>query len=325
MVNFYLGLIYYMRQDYANARAAFENALFKLRDYGEKKDVKGDEYQLVESDFVIAYIMLAKAHLKLGNEQKADDLFHRVEQLRPDLKPLVERARGDASNVLLVVDFGIGPQKVMEYDNSVVAFAPKPSEVGPPPRAQVRVDGQIVNLHQMNEAPIDLIVLAQERRWQSIDTIRLTKSVIGTGLMAVGAYQGAKHKPDYGAAAALIAGGALLKATATGDVRHWEMLPRTTYLLPLRLTPGQHDVTVSFPDRSGQSWRGIVAPAQGEATYYVRAGRTNLEQSWPPANYSGPAMAESTSPAIVPAAASANAGSVNAAKTPATRPLQYER
>ena len=28
MANFYLGLIYYMRQDYNNARGAFENALF---------------------------------------------------------------------------------------------------------------------------------------------------------------------------------------------------------------------------------------------------------------------------------------------------------
>ena len=35
MANFYLGLVYYMRHDYQNARAAFENALFKLRDYGE--------------------------------------------------------------------------------------------------------------------------------------------------------------------------------------------------------------------------------------------------------------------------------------------------
>src|SRR5215217_1676062 len=37
MANFYLGLVYYMQHDYANARAAFENALFKLRDYGEGK------------------------------------------------------------------------------------------------------------------------------------------------------------------------------------------------------------------------------------------------------------------------------------------------
>ena len=42
MLNFYLGLVYYMRHDYENARAAFENSLFKLRDYGESKN-KDDE------------------------------------------------------------------------------------------------------------------------------------------------------------------------------------------------------------------------------------------------------------------------------------------
>src|SRR5215212_4848156 len=35
MTNFYLGVIYYINQDYSNARAAFENSLFKLRDYGD--------------------------------------------------------------------------------------------------------------------------------------------------------------------------------------------------------------------------------------------------------------------------------------------------
>src|SRR6266480_1549320 len=35
MTNFYLGVIYYINRDYSNARAAFENSLFKLRDYGD--------------------------------------------------------------------------------------------------------------------------------------------------------------------------------------------------------------------------------------------------------------------------------------------------
>jgi hypothetical protein len=54
---------------------------------------------------------------------------------------------------------------------------------------------------------------------------------------------------------ALLIGGALLKATATGDVRHWEMLPRTTFIVPLILPPGKHNVSVSFNDGSGQTWR----------------------------------------------------------------------
>ncbi len=56
MANFYLGLIYYMEHDYGNARAAFENALFKLQDYDSNKDSKEDRDQ--ESNFVLATIDL---------------------------------------------------------------------------------------------------------------------------------------------------------------------------------------------------------------------------------------------------------------------------
>src|SRR5688500_15951077 len=71
MVNFYLGLVYYMQKDYGNARAAFENALFKLRDYGEDKNIKGDEYRNVESNFALAYLMLGRTWQKLGDEGNA--------------------------------------------------------------------------------------------------------------------------------------------------------------------------------------------------------------------------------------------------------------
>ena len=38
------------------------------------------------------------------------------------------------------------------------------------------VDGQRASLKNRGDAPVDLIVLAQDRRWQSIDTIRTFKS-----------------------------------------------------------------------------------------------------------------------------------------------------
>src|SRR5258706_5734190 len=279
MTNFYLGVIYYIRQDYSNARAAFENSLFKLRDYGEG-EAKGDEYRDVESNFSIAYIMLGKCWLKLGNEEKARDIFARVTQLRPDLKALVDGERMERSNVLLIVDSGNGPQKVLEGDNSVVAFEPYPMQVGPVPRPTVRVNGQVLHIPGVGPAPVDLLEMAQDRRWQSIDTIRVIKSVVGTGLMVAGAYQGTKEHPDAGSAAALLIGGALLKATATGDVRHWEMLPRSVFIVPLYLPPGTHNVRVSFADGSGQSWRGIVAPEHGETAYYIRTSRWGGVREW---------------------------------------------
>lgn len=284
MANFYLGLVYYMRQDYDNARAAFENALFKLRDYGEGDD-KTDEYREYESDFTIAYVMLARTWLRLDEPEKARDMLERVRQIRPDVAPLADVDLHERSNVLLVVDVGYGPRKVTQYDNSIVTFSPKPSQVGPVPLPTVLVDGQMVP-SSLGAPAVDLIALSDDRRWQSIDTIRLAKSAIGTGLMGVGAYQGMKRKPDYGSAAALIAAGALLKASSGADLRHWETLPRTTFLIPLRLPPGRHDVTIRLggPYGLSQTWQGILAPEQADSAYYIRLSRNSSgTYRWPPA------------------------------------------
>src|SRR3954464_7338573 len=121
MVNYYLGVVYYMRHDYENARAAFENSLFKLRDYGENRGGesknKDDEYRRVESDFALGYLMLAKSQQRLGDDQAARKSFDRVAELRPQLRGLADERRNRESNVLLIVDFGMGPRRVTsEYD-----------------------------------------------------------------------------------------------------------------------------------------------------------------------------------------------------------------
>jgi tetratricopeptide (TPR) repeat protein len=297
LTNFYLGLVYYMEQDYNNARAAFENALFKLRDYGAG-DVKEDQYRDVESDFTLGYIMLGRCWLRLGREDKAADMFRRAAQLRPDLGQLVDIARQEASNVLLVVEFGNGPRKVNYGDSSIAVFRPKPEEVGPIVLPAVSVDGQYIDMRGLNACPIDTLAIAQERKWQTFDTIRLAKAAAGYGLMAAGAYEGTKRKPNYGAAAGLIAAGALLKASSQADLRHWEMLPRNIFLLPLRLTPGKHNVTVTFGGQFHQTWLGIDAPDKGERTYYYRiTGWNQGPFQWPPAHLAGNAAGQGISQA----------------------------
>lgn len=285
MVNFYLGLVYYIRHDYANARGAFENALFKLRDYGESGD-KADQYRNVESNFALAYLMLAKSYQRLGRPDLAEKNFARVRELRPDLAPLADASLNDQSNLLLVVDFGQGPQKATNFDGSIVGFTPTPPEAGPIPPPIVIVDGASYDLRGTNRPPVDLLALAQDRRWESIDTIRAVKSGLGTGLIAAGIGDAAlRRRPDPALTLGLIGGGLLLKATSQADPRQWEMLPRTTFVLPLRLPPGTHDVTVEFPVYTGlrQMWHGLVIPQTGEATYYMRMDRYNAGPfTWPP-------------------------------------------
>jgi tetratricopeptide (TPR) repeat protein len=286
MANFYLGLIYYIQRDYNNARAAFENALFKLRDNTTDKDEQHD-YAMQESNFVLATIMLGKCWTHLGRDDLAQANFDRARQLRPNLDELANLQVNRESNVLLVVDFGYGPRKATEFDGSIVGFKPTPDEAGMIPRPRVIVDGSVIPLGERDIPTIDLLAMAQDRRWQSIDTLRAIKSAVGTGLILAGTYEGIRglegegsaQRRDLTAAAILLGSGLLLKATSQADIRQWEMLPRTTFVIPLKLPPGTHDVTIDFPDVHAlrQQILGLEAPSSGENTCYIRMQRYRNE------------------------------------------------
>ncbi|MFT3785356.1 MAG: hypothetical protein QM770_04210 [Tepidisphaeraceae bacterium] len=287
MANLYLGMIYYARQDYGNARGAFENALFKLRAY---KDDKAQQFDEQDSDFAVALLMLGRCWMKLGREDQATMYFHRAESLRPDLRDTVSVMRNPRANVILFVEFGFGPHKVNAgMDGAGIAFVPGPAEAGAIPPPAVLVDGRRYSVPQ---TPLfDTVVMAQDHRWQSIDTIRMTKSVVGTGLLAGGALTTAYglDRRDEGAALVglgLMLAGAAMKASSEADTRQWEMVPRGVFVIPLQLTPGQHEITVDFPDAGHlqQTWRGLVAPSgDGEATYFYRMLRWRPGPfEWPP-------------------------------------------
>ena len=298
MANFYLGLTYYMRRDYNNARAAFENALFKLRDVVDDGDDDTEHQHAVDTNFALGHLMLAKSYQHLGRDDLARDHYQRAVEIKPYLEPAADFDRNADANLLLVIDFGYGPQKVANDDGVLAGFAPLPFDEGPIPPPRVEIDGQPVSLEGAGRPPVDLLSLAQDRKWQSLDTIRAVKSTIGTGLIAGGAGYGLykSHRrsgmrgEDVAISGGMILAGLLLKATSQADVRHWEMLPRTVFVLPLNVQPGTHDVTVSFPDVRGlrQTWRGLVVPDEGEATYYFRMQRWNAGPfDWPPPTLAG--------------------------------------
>jgi tetratricopeptide (TPR) repeat protein len=278
MANFYLGLTYYIQHDYNNARGAFENALFKLKDYDTQSDDK-DKFREADSNFAIASIMLGRCWQRLGRDDLARAQFDAVIRERPDLEPLANFDRNQRGNLLLAVEYGHGPYRKTSFDGSILGFAPTPEEVGPIPGPRVEVDGEWVNPHPFHEAPIDLLAMAQDRKWQSIDTIRAVKSAVGTGLIAGGAFEGlrgldesgGRQRTDLIVGASLLAAGAVLKATSQSDVRGWDMLPRTVFLISLEVPTGPHDVTVDFPRAGGlrQTWHGLVAPPEGDNTYFI--------------------------------------------------------
>src|SRR5687768_111852 len=153
MANFYLGLVYYMRGDYANARGAFENALFKLRDYGEQKG-KDDQYRETESNFALGYVMLGRAYQRLGRDDLARNNYERAVALRPDLADVADFERNKRSNLLLVIDFGYGPHKVTTGGGSIAGFSPTPAQEGPLPPPVVRIDGEPMDLYGLDRPPV---------------------------------------------------------------------------------------------------------------------------------------------------------------------------
>lgn len=285
MLNFYLGLTYYMHHEYDNARAAFENALFKLRDYGKDGDAS-DQYRQVESNFVLAYLMLGRCDQRLGKPDDARKAFDRVVDLRPDLRTLADYHRNEQSNMLLVVDYGFGPEKMASRDGTIAGFRPTPRQEGPIPLPVLTVDDRPVNVSDAALPPIDLLALAQDRQWQTIDTIRAVKSVLGTGLIAGGAaYAGTDRRANPYVALSLIASGVALKASSQADLRRWEFLPRTVFIIPLSAPAGKHNVRIEFPGMAGmrQTWNDLIVPPTGEVTYYFRMERGNVgPYSWPP-------------------------------------------
>jgi hypothetical protein len=304
MVNFYLGLIYYARRDYDNARAAFENSLFKLREYGEEK--KEDKYREVESKFVLGYLMLAKSWQRLGREDLAEANFRRVRELRPDLAMTADPGLNARSNFLLVVDTGYGPSIATDFDGAIAGFTPTPAQAGPIACPTVYVDGRaLADNNQVVRPTVDMLAIAQDRVWQSIDTLRTIKSAVGTGLIAAGAFEGVRgaygsgsaQRRDLIASAALVGAGLLLKATSQADTRVWELLPRTTFVIPMYLEPGMHDLRIQLPTGVSQTWRDVqLAPGSEETTFYVRLlpWRDGPFQ-WPPPYLATPDLTTPTS------------------------------
>ena len=253
VANFQLGLIYYMKGEYDNARGAFENSLFKLRRYADAGDENSD-YREEESTFAVAHLMLGRAWQRLGRDDLAGESFGKAADLDPSLRAVADPALNARSNVLVVLEWGRGPEKVQE--GSGVAFASVGARGPGLPLPQLSADGRPLAVADLARPTVDTDVMALQRRWQTTDTFRAVKAVAGTGLLYGGAIavdQGLRSRNnDVAVGGAIAVGvGALLALSSTPDTRQWEMVPRTIYVIPLSLPPGTHDVTASLPDPSG--------------------------------------------------------------------------
>jgi tetratricopeptide (TPR) repeat protein len=278
MAHYYLGLIFLIKNDYENARAAFQNSLFKVREYASKDDL--DHYKEVESNFALGYFGLGLCYLRTGKAELADASFKRAQAIDPRLGPVIAELQQPGVNTLLFVDAGKGPRKSPRgWYNEESAFGPTPGEVGPIPQIIATVDGQRATNPNDSYSTVDTLAMAQERRWQDIDTLRKAKAVIGTGMMAGGtglAAYGA-HRGDQGmmwAGIGTALAGAAVAASSQADTRNWEMLPRTVYIVPLALPPGPHTITVQVGGSQSAPLQATIQPprpaAPSDNVFYFR-------------------------------------------------------
>lgn len=301
-MSFYtIGVLYMMRGDYENARAASANALFALRDFGNSEDgdaksmreladeaneadpkKKGGYYEKaykpVESDFALGYLMVATNAVLMGTPADADPMFDRVVELRPELAPLVRTLRTGQYDTLLVVDGGKGPTKhAGGGDDAEISFIPD-GRKKPVSTLSLAVSGRRVPTDG-SQPVVDLWTLSQRPRWWSLESMRTTRRLLGNALLIGGlgaAAIGSNADSDEAVLAGLgaAAAGLALKASSRADTRHLEYLPRTVNLVPLNLGAGRHDVNVSLGGGAGGSvatWHDLEAGLPGNPrVYYLR-------------------------------------------------------
>ena len=278
MAHYYLGILNLKKGDYENARAAFQNSLFKLRDYAEEekadKKAEGDKYKEFESNFSLGYLGMGYCYIKTNEPDLAEAQFKRALELDPNLSGIIKRLKDKRTNAILFVDFGVGPEKAGKgWYNEESVYGPTPGEAGPVPQIQVGVNGKPATDPTMSYSTTDTYAMAQDKKWMDIDTIRKTKAAIGTGAMAVGtgvaAYgiqSGDSNVALAGLGIALV--GAAISASSQADLRYWETLPRAVYMVPLSLPPGAHNVDI-IVGIGTQTIKVDVAP-QGDSIIYTR-------------------------------------------------------
>lgn len=295
----WIGMHFAMRGDWDNARTASDNALFQLRDFGTyetedgerrydaatlarhmaegkvpEEDVESDSgYQLVDSNFVLGYLMTAIANQQLGRQAEADDNYARALRYNAALGPTIEALKGGRYNTILVVEYGTGPQKRgTGPDNAIATFARMtPSDAAP---LTVRHAGASVS------APpaMDLNTIATDLMWNSLEDVRLAKSTIGTALVVGGSVVAAKGLEKEDLATTLIGvgvalTGAYLKGKAHADTRYNEATPQRVYVLPITVNSPAQRFTLGIEGKpgSGMTISGLRPPRTDQAAlHYVR-------------------------------------------------------
>jgi hypothetical protein len=244
MAFYYRGILYWMDGEPDNARACFRSA--ELAD----SDLVGSSYS---GDYVLMDYLDGLATEKLGGDG-SDALKRAIAKPRIAIPPAYDKA----GNVLFFVEFGSGPVKVGagEY-GEVLQYRPGSSPVQ---SARIRVAN-----YDIEVAPYDdLNFQATTRGGRVMDKILAGKAnlkrstdALGDAAIVSGAVVGSTSRRNEEAAFGLLAAGLVSKIFSSitkpeADTRSWDNLPLFLSFACLRLSPGQHSVSIEFLDSKRQ-------------------------------------------------------------------------
>lgn len=247
MAYFYRGVIYWMEGEPDNARACFRSAEF------EDSDAENKEYA---GDWVLPDYLDGLITAKLGGD--GTDAYNRAKEVSrnitlPEYQP--------QANVIFILEYGPGPEKygAGKYGEEL-RFRTRNSPVL---SAQIKTGS--INLQV---APCDdLNFQATTRGGRVMDHVLANKAVfksatdtagdvalIGGLTTAAASDNSTVQGVGLGIAlAGLISKGISAATTPEADTRTWDNLPRFISFATMKLSPGQHVVTVEFNNAAGQA------------------------------------------------------------------------
>lgn len=261
MASVYSGIIYFNREDYDNARAAFSKAIMAT-----KTKAKGHQ-----NDFALASFLLAKVYLKLGEFDNARVALGRAKKAYPR-NPHFNMETLKSSNALFVVELGKGPKKIRKGPGK--ALVKWQRRRYPEQKAALYVDGESITFSQ--EAA-DLTFEAQTKGWTGKDAVQTAKGAVraaSTATTVIAASQAARGNKTAGWVA-LGAGLFSLANRSEADVRQWEFLPDRVHVLAANVGRGRHKLQVNFFGSGRRPIKGFnkvwhYNPESGDKIFLVR-------------------------------------------------------
>ncbi len=318
----YTGMAHAQTGSWDNARAAANNALFYLRDFGYDEKTRNrlnqleltraaaahdrnpdagidldHGYVVTESNFALGYLLHALASQQLDRPDEAGDYFRRAKELSPWATETIERFQSGDYNTVLIVSYGLGPQKVgVGPAESVAMFSPRTRSDDAALAVRVGGDGD-GGSWQRTHWVTDVNDMADDHMWNNLEDVRKAKANVGETLMLAGAGaglyglsrgdEGSTRDASLAIAGGLLLAGAVLREGAHADLRFNDAVPQRYYAVPLTLETFNEPITLQIDGQPSSRvvLRGLGPPesAGGRASLrYVRlpARPGNIPLNW---------------------------------------------